>query len=221
MPTIIDAHCHPTLKRYLFDWSIYHNYTTPPRKSQNYTDILMTVKAMRDGNVYVGLAAHYLPEYKIKNDWKRIRLIRSIPGLRKLANRYIRKLEDKTKSFEQTLKMIDNFEENVKSNTTSNAAMVAHNYQELEEGLAQKKTIFIHALEGGHHLGRDLPVEQYIEHIRVLKHKGVALITLLHWYPNNITSPTEGVPPRTKKLVGMQYVPSGNDPLSTTVQGID
>ena len=158
------------------------------------------------------LAVHYLPEGQIRDDWK---MVDAIKPVKKYMEKYSDKIE-REDAFAQTLAMMDDFEKEFEK---TEEAAVAHNMAELEAYLGQQKKVFIHSIEGAHHLGRGLSVTQYREHIAQLEAKGVAMLTLLHFFPNDVTTSTEGLPPGQKKLVGMQYV-SQPAPLTEVGRGI-
>src|SRR5688572_29561058 len=104
MAFFIDIHCHPTLKHYLFDHSpLKKGHST---QDSNYSNIQVTVPAMKKGDVQVALAAHYLPEKQIKDDWKSVDDIKTL-------KKYIEKHSDKIEredAFAQTLSMMEEFE---------------------------------------------------------------------------------------------------------------
>lgn len=210
MALFIDAHCHPPLKHFLFGHSpVKKGHAT---EDSNYTNIQVTVPAMQKGGVNVVLAAHYLPEGQIRDDWKTIEAIKPV---KKYLEKYAEKIE-REDAFAQTLAMIDDFEKEFQK---TDEAAVAHNMTELEACLDQHKKVFVHTVEGAHHLGRGLTLADYQEHIAQLEAKGVAMLTLLHFYPNDVTTPTEGLPPGQKALIGMQYV-SQPAPLTEVGKGI-
>lgn len=210
MALFIDAHCHPTLKQYLFGHSpLKKGHAT---QDSNYTNIQVTVPAMKKGGIDAVLAAHYLPEKQLPDDWK---VIDAAKPVKKFLKKYSDKLE-KDDAFAQTLSLINEFEVLFKD---SEDAAIAHNMAELELYTGQNKKVFIHTLEGAHHLGRGLSVADYKEHIALLSAKGVAMLTLLHFFPNDVSTPTEGLPPGQKALVGMQYVPQPS-PLTAVGEGI-
>jgi microsomal dipeptidase-like Zn-dependent dipeptidase len=206
MTPYIDIHCHPTLKHYLYGHSVYKK--GQGSKDSNYSNIQVTEPAMRKAGINAVLAAHYLPEKQIKDDWK---VIAGEKLVKKLVEKYVDKLEPED-AFARTIEMIEDFEELI---TEDNRAMMAHNFSELEEGIREDRRVFIHTIEGAHHLGRGLGIEAYAAHIAELESRGVAMLTLLHFFPNDVTTPTEGLPPMQKHLVGMQYKPQPS-PLSDT-----
>lgn len=210
MSLYIDTHCHPALKHFLFGHSpLKKGHAT---EDSNYTNIQVTVPAMKKGGLDAVLAAHYLPEKQIKDDWK---LADAVKPVKKFVEKYSDKIE-REDAFAQTLAMMDEFEALFEK---ADEAAVAHNVAEMEALLQQGKKVFVHTIEGAHHLGRGLSPDQYKTHIRLLAEKGVAMLTLLHFFPNDVTTPTEGLPPGQKKLVGMQYV-SQPSPLTNAGRSI-
>jgi microsomal dipeptidase-like Zn-dependent dipeptidase len=212
MPVFIDMHCHPTLKHYLFGYSVFREPFG--RKDNDYANISVTAPAMSSGNVQVVMAAHHLPERDIVHDWRLV--IFSLPLLGPFIKQYIKKVE-KDDPYAQTLAMIADFELLFAGQST---AVIAHTRTELSAALAAGQKVFIHTLEGGHQLGRGETTDEYKHRIDDLKEKGVAMITLSHFYPNDITAPCEGMPPNTKKLLGMNYIPPEKTPLTPAGRAI-
>lgn len=206
MSYFIDGHCHPTLKHYLYGHSPLQKSNGTP--DLNYTNIQVTEPSLRKAGVQAVLAAHYLPEKMITEDWK---VLAASGPVQKFLKAHTHKFE-KADAFAQALGMIDEFEAAL---ATSDQATIARNFSALEQGIAQNKTVFIHTIEGAHQLGRGLEAQEYVKHIGQLEQRGVAMLTLCHFYPNDITTPTEGLPPGQKKLLGMQYTPQ-DSPLTST-----
>lgn len=206
MPLFLDAHCHPSLKHYLFGHSVFSK--SSGKKENNYFNIQVTQRSLQKAGINGVITAHYLPEKEVLNDWKTLRIMS--PVLKTFFNKYFQKAE-KANPYTQTLQMISEFELHIQG---QESATIAHTYSELQFALDNNKVFYIHSLEGGHHLGRNLTSEEYGRHIVELKSLGVGLITLSHFYPNDITSPCEGIPPRSKKFLGMRYKPPISSPLT-------
>jgi microsomal dipeptidase-like Zn-dependent dipeptidase len=206
MDLFFDAHCHPTLKRYLFGYNFFR--PGRPRKDNDYTNIVVTLPALERGNVNAIIAFHHLPEKQIIDDWKTVDVLH--PLLKVFAHRYLLKVERKD-AFGQTIDMITEFEDHVRS---GEGCKIAYSYVELINILNSGEKAILQGLEGGHHLGRDLSLADYEAHLGVMRAKGIAVITLSHFYPNDITSPIEGIPPKTKRELGMHYVPDPNVELT-------
>jgi microsomal dipeptidase-like Zn-dependent dipeptidase len=212
MALFIDTHCHPTLKHYLFGYTVFREGFG--RKDNDYANISVTEPGMVEGNVNVVMAAHHLPEKNIKHDWRLVQF--SLPLFGPFIKQYFEKVE-KDNPYQQTLDMIDDFESLFGGQTDT---VIAHNLKELQEALTDNKKVFIHTVEGGHHLGRGETAEIYLQRLDELKRKGVAMITLSHFYPNDITTPVEGIPPNTKKLLGMVYTPGAGIPMTELSKAI-
>ena len=119
--------------------------------------------------------------------------------------------------------------------------LVAQNWEEFKKALDSEHVIpMAHAIEGAHALGRNFPISQdkiaalqsqktrpdgknhdmngdyYVHNLKLLKARGVCLMTLSHFFPNEVAYPVEGISPDEKRLPGMtsSYDPSKNYPLS-------
>ncbi len=209
MNLFIDIHCHPTIKHNLFGYSIFRE--SNGRKDNNYSNIQVTQPSLKKSGVNGVFASHYLPERNILKDWRVVKKL--YPLLKIFLRKYLRKVEKENKAYQQTLKMIGDFESLF---TGQNEAAIVHSLTEMQEAIRLEKTFYVHVLEGAHHLGRNLPIEKYLKRIDELKKKGIALITLSHFYPNDIAYPTEGLTPLTKKRLRMRFVPKASVSLTAT-----
>jgi hypothetical protein len=84
MSLFIDAHCHPTLKHYLFGYSVFRG--SRGQKDNNYTNIQVTQPAMRFAGVDAVMSAHYLPEKYLVSDWNLVQ--DGFPVLQVFLNKY-------------------------------------------------------------------------------------------------------------------------------------
>lgn len=202
MSYFIDAHCHPVLKHYLFGEKYKHSLLTESNgcKDDNFTNRQVTIPAMKKAGVNAVLAAHYLPEKYILKDWKIAKDL--ISYLRIFIKRYIEKVESDD-AYKQTLQMISDFENYIRLHPKD--AVIAHSFMELKQFINEERRIFIHVLEGAHHLGRGKSIETYLKRIDELKNCGVALLTISHFFPNTISYPCEGISPVTKRALKVSY----------------
>jgi len=123
--------------------------------------------------------------------------------------------------------------------------VIATDYKKYEDALNDPKSIAVaHAIEGGHALGRAFPISRkrqdellkknpslyqqrltlskandpapYIKNLKVLAAKGVCLITLSHFFRNDLCYPVDGISPDSKTTPGMawEYTPDQDRPLS-------
>jgi len=113
--------------------------------------------------------------------------------------------------------------------------VIAQNWEEFRRALDSDDTIpMAHAIEGAHALGRNFPISAekkasnlenafkmevnkhnldkiptdstyYIRNLKMLKARGVCLMTLSHFFHNDIADPVEGVSPDEKKVPKMDW----------------
>jgi len=215
----IDIHCHPSLKIWLFD---KHLYNTRKPQGLNFSDqMFVNLTSMKDGGVNAGVAVHYLPEIELKTEAMQQFLI----DIAYLALRTIcgRKLEDllenratPVKPFEQIIKYIDKFEEDVrKSKARQFKVEVAHSLTEFNSFLAAGNIVFVHSIEGLHCLGtKAITLAQAKAHLDELFNRGVCQITLAHFIENVVVSSQGGIPPLIAKVI--QY-----DMMNTYANGFN
>jgi microsomal dipeptidase-like Zn-dependent dipeptidase len=92
---------------------------------------------------------------------------------------------------DDVLGQIDGVEENISSKHSAEAA-VAHNPAELEAALSAGKLAFVHALEGGFHLGGT--PEEVDAAVTKLATRGVAYVTLAHLFFRQIATNANALP---------------------------
>ena len=186
-----DLHLHPSLKMYLFGKKLYKNYRTGG--AWNPLTMRVTLPKIRSGGMNVLISSIYVPERAMIEDCKLLKSVLWGLGIFNKKFSLIRKGDH----FATTLLIMDHF---VKEVALTNDlilydVMVARGMGELEQGLADGKLVFIHAVEGGHSLGGD------IDHLKSFYNHGVCMITLAHFYENEITQTVGGIPD-DKKFLG-------------------
>jgi membrane dipeptidase len=217
----IDMHCHPSLKSYLFDSDVTEDHKT--YKDFNLFDqeaMQVDIPKMKKGEVNCVLSAHYLPEIGLI---KNCSLLKSTRALLKIFLASLMDRIEKDSSpdmpFKQTMSSIQSFENYVKK---SPDAIIARNFNELKRGIEEKKLVFVHSIEGGHSLGRssgtnNLPDEFYFTHLKQFFDCGVCMITLAHFFSNDLVTPVIGFPPSMAKLLGLKQPDDNGRPgLSLT-----
>ncbi|HEX2868177.1 MAG TPA: membrane dipeptidase [Ignavibacteriales bacterium] len=196
MPTI-DIHCHPGLKTWIFNSDFDDDH---PSFSTDFfpTDMRVDYPKMVQGGVDVILSSVYIPESPLISE-----VIKSSPLIH-ILSRFINVKEKAEfnstpeRPFEQTLEFINLFEKKIKRAADSGANIaVARSYDELERFMRDGKRAVIHSIEGAHSLGRKVDGREpdYISHLNVLFEKRVCLLTLAHFYKNDIVAPVIGMPP--------------------------
>ncbi len=71
-------------------------------------------------------------------------------------------------------------------------AELVRSNKELDTAIANQRIAFVHTIEGAHVVPGDL--DRIDELVRQLAHRGVASITLAHFYPNKAVPPAHGIP---------------------------
>lgn len=185
--TIMDLHVHPSLKTYLFDKKLNKRHRTGG--AWNPFAMRVDLPKTIDGGVDVIFSTIYSPEKKMIEDCWFLKLLTNFVG---------KKLRGITRDppFETTMKMLEHFEEAV-SNAKINGVHVAEmakSISDLHRILDEGKIAVIHSIEGAHSLGGKL------ENVKTFFDKGVSLLTLAHFYENEVGYTVGGIPEDKKFL---------------------
>jgi membrane dipeptidase len=182
--TLIDMHAHPALKAGFFYRSLGKRVYPSPRAFDPLA-VRTNFPRLHEGGVDVLLSVVYAPERGIVNSAPPLKLLRYItPRLwHKVYGRGYMTI---------TLENMDVIENQANAamdeQTGKPLARFAHSLSELEAILQdpdpQRPVALIHAIEGGHTL------EGKLENLEMLFQLGVAYLTLAHFFPNEIVSPT-------------------------------
>lgn len=171
---IIDMHAHPSLKVSLFKRTITRAYAA----ARTFNPLLFRTnfQKLEQGGVDVLLSTIYAPERDIVEDCvylKVLALLMPVTYRKLFSNGY----------FGVTLEMMEKVEAQVRS---SPRAAMAKSVQQLDALLKQgepRPIIMVHSVEGGHSLDGKL------ENLDALHQRGVAYLTLAHFYPNQAVFP--------------------------------
>ena len=202
----IDIHCHPSLKTYLYNSDLSERHIASA--GSNPFHVQVDFPKMMEGKVNAILASHYLPEIGLRRECKLVKGIYG--GLKFLFSDITDKLEsDKNfqAPFEQTLQMLKIFESKVhEASARGFDVMIARSYEEFVNGLSDGKTMILHAIEGAHSLGRqqnneNISEESYHSNLDQFYELGVCMITLSHFFENDLAPPVNGIPPSLRKLL--------------------
>lgn len=197
----VDMHCHPGLKVYLFETDIAKEHCPLPDGLP--MGMLVDVHSMQAGNLRVALNHHYVPE-------RGFLLLPGRENLGKFLKRAIgsvfnefETVKNPTDVVEKTWRSINDTENNVKQASKHYTICVPKNYAEFLKAREQNQLILLHALEGGHHLGRGYDtVQPYIENLKKYAEAGICQLTLAHFFENDICDSAGGIPPKLSKLLG-------------------
>ena len=247
---IVDLHCHPSLKMYLFGRKLWRRHT--PGLGINAIDLQDDMAQLTSGSIpdqdgkglVKGMVvAHYLPEVGIEQ-WDTLKKI--YPKIARVFKKFTGKIEHGDASnITQVLVMIKELNSQVdKANKKKGFELfkVVQHYDDFSAAIKNKQFPIAHAIEGAHALGRDrsAPVNRirphnpyaekmkivghdkvpdYIENLKTLKSNGVCMMTLAHFFSNDIAYPVEGISPDEKKTIGMRWkytnTPKDNRQLTT------
>lgn len=240
---IVDLHCHPSLKMYLWNKKIWKH--SSPSPGINLLSMQYTVDELASGYVKGFLAAHYLVEAALTRESAVLKKL--FPIIKRLFSDLGDKVEHEDHSnFTQINEMIDTLERQIHlANQKQNKVqfVIARDFSEFEQALSQSKIPIAHAIEGAHALGRNFPITRkrnearreekqlrgqeecvntpladpdwYIRNLEALKARGVCLMGLGHFFRNDLVFPVEGISPDAKGLIHMYwtYTPDQNFPL--------
>ena len=194
--TVIDIHAHPALKAVLFQRTLLRRdrriwpFFWPP-------NLRTSFPALRAGGVDVLFSAIYAPEKPLIEDFPLIKLLRRLPFT--YVRRMWRTLVEPPYA-EVTDALLDDLENRLEEHARQSArsadqrpVKLARSLTELEGILAQGAAApiaFVHTLEGGHGLqGETSTEEEVIGNLEHFFARGVAAITLVHFYPNALGMP--------------------------------
>ncbi len=219
---ILDLHCHPPLKYYLWGRKLWQHH--PSRAGANIANMQVDILKLEAGGVTGLTAVHYLPEQGLVKQAGTLRKV--FPKLRFLFPVFVEKLEQGgSANYRQMNTMIDDFEEQVRlTNIKHNGKKIriAKRYSEFEQIMAAGDIAMAHAIEGAHALGRELSSDngdKYIEHLDYFIDRGVCMMTLAHFFENDVVAPVEGIPPIMKERLRLnwQFDPQEDDKPLTPV----
>ena len=183
---VVDLHAHPSLKTSLFGlrWDRRHR----PGSAFNPLSLRCDLPKLVAGGVDVLCSAVYVPERGVLDDCLPLRVGTLLfPPIRRLID---------GDPFRGAMHVLDDFERIVADTPPVEGvrAAVARSPSELTAHRDAGHLAIIHTLEGAHHLAGDAGnVSRFAE-------RGVAMLTLAHFYPNGVAPPVDGVPPDHKGL---------------------
>jgi len=184
---VIDAHVHPSLKTFLWRKKIGKTH----RSGGAFNPFTMRVDLPKTiaGGVDVLVSSIYLPEKGLLDDCAPLEL------LSKIAPKRIRRLF-KGDPFERTVEILGDFERALdRANSRGRElARVVGSSAEMERATADGVVAVVHAVEGAHSLGGN------VGNVEALWQRGVCMLTLAHFYANEVAAPVVGIPPEMQKL---------------------
>jgi membrane dipeptidase len=182
-PGLTDIHAHPAMNAFLWDRDLRRHWFTG--RTFNPLASLTDFPMLEQGGVKVLWSSLHVPEsrlFRCKLLWLAAHLTR---GGRRLLKR---------SAWECVLMMMDEMERQV---ARTERFEIARSNAELDAALAKARTAIVHTVEGGHVLGADLAADDLagrLARLEQLADRGVASLTLVHFFPNQIAGQAEAIP---------------------------
>ncbi|HVO68668.1 MAG TPA: membrane dipeptidase [Aggregatilineaceae bacterium] len=211
--TVVDFHAHPALKAVLFHRNLTRRYRPltaffwPPNVETNFP-------ALERGGVDVLLSAIYAPEKPILTDLPLLKVLRYAPWpfIRRTWNELFQRTY-----FEATVGLLDDLEGRIdaynrraKPGARQRHVELAHSVDDLDRMVSQGSRgpiAFIHTIEGGHSLqGETGSADEVLRNLDALFERGVAALTLAHFYPNRLVSPVFPYPEYLLPLISQKHI---------------
>jgi microsomal dipeptidase-like Zn-dependent dipeptidase len=200
-PVLFDLHCHPSLKIYLYSDKISEEHHPPGDVTP--FGMCVDLPGMQKSNVKVIFSSHYIPEYGFLHS-KGGNFI--FKGLLTLNMRPEVKFDSNApgmNAFRKVEESMQDIESQVKGASEAFNVTIPKNLAEFEVAYAAGKTIILHCIEGGHHLGKELAGDnEYIWNLGYLKKRGLCLMTLSHFFQNDLCDTGGGIPPVDAQRLG-------------------
>jgi membrane dipeptidase len=175
-------HAHPSFNVSLFNRAITARFY-PSRSAFDPFSVRTNIPTLQKGGVDVLLSAVYAPERGIFDECRYLRVLRFFLSFtwKKIYGRPY---------FDVTSQMLDEIETAIEAArdpvSAKPAAQFAHSLSELESILSQgegRPVAFVHAIEGGH------CIDGKLENLQTFFERGVAYMTLAHFFENEIVHP--------------------------------
>ena len=180
---LVDLHAHPALKASLFYRYLGRRIYPSPRAFDPFA-VRTNFPRLKEGGVDVLMSVIYAPERGIIDSAPPLKLLRYLTP-RLWAKAYGRGYFAVAS---EMMDVIENQARTAKDGTGKPQARFAHSLSELNAILddpdPSRPVALIHSIEGGHTL------EGKIENLDRLFQRGVAYMTLGHFFPNEIVNPT-------------------------------
>ncbi len=188
-PGLTDIHAHPAMNSFLWGRDLRRHYWTGHHFNPlaSCTDFKMLEK----GGVKVLWSSLHIPERQYFGCWYIWLAAHLFSGGRKLLKR---------DAWECLLLMMAKMEEQV--GRSGDRFEMAGSNEELDKVLEAGKTAIVHTVEGGHVLGAGLAdddLDGRLARVDELAERGVASLTLMHLFPNDLGGHAEGIPEKQRK----------------------
>jgi len=201
---LCDVHIHPSMKMFLLNRNLWRHYWSGsffnPFSSRS------DFRMLQKGGMKLVWATHHLVEKQIAQDcW----LIRAALFLTPAYSKIM-----KGPRIERTLYIMDRFERELRRRPQKTE--LAKSVVDIRRILQEGKMVFVHAVEGGHVL------DGKIENLDRLAERGVACLTLTHFYKNELVTQVDAIPEDQfiKKLCKFNFRTGGEPALTEFGKGV-
>ncbi len=196
---LTDLHAHPSLKAFLFRRNLWRHYRSG--SGFNPLSSRSDFKMLEKGGVGVLWASHYLPERPLFSDCFLIRAAAFVltPVYFKLT---------RGSQFERLLEMMEALEREIDRDTSK--IELARSVEEVDRIRGEGKIAVVHTVEGAHVLEGDA------SRLSLLAERGVAMLTLTHFYPTGVAAHADALPRDNflRRLCGFEFE-HGKPPMLT------
>lgn len=192
---VVDVHAHPALKAAFFHRNLTQRLKVIPSFFWPLT-VRTNFSALQEGGVDVLLSALYAPEKPLLDTFRFLKLMRYTPW--SFAQHAWRDLFQPP-YFTVTKTLLKDIEQRIASYRQQTPpgqrpVELAHSVADLDRMLAQGSQgpiAFVHTVEGGHALEGDTgSSDEILNNLHTLFERGVASLTLAHFFPNRLVMPT-------------------------------
>ncbi len=185
--TIVDLHIHPSMQQSLFGRRLGMRYAINRKIHGSPLAVRASFPRMRDGGYDVFMSTIHIPEKGLVKDFP---LVRIFSVLRPVLWRQIIAAQP----YDATLRVMADMEKAAAESSGYGWAKIAHSVAELNDILSlprdNRPIAAVHAIEGAHSLGGKQASEAgVLGNLETLFKRGVAMITLAHFYPNQVVNP--------------------------------
>lgn len=180
---LVDLHCHPSLKLYLFEEEKFDQDHIVP-DSPDLFRLRVDIPSLLAGGVRAVLSTAHVPEKMLLKDCFLLNLVLPL-------NRRAQLLSNNPPS-DITHVLLDHFEAAVQEGAEQgHPVTLCRSFHELQTALQDNKLAFLHAIEGGHSLKGGRPL---LDNLEAYFNRGVCLLTPAHFYDHDISPPVPGIP---------------------------
>ena len=190
---IIDLHCHPSLKTYLFDKDFGTDDKYFTGGIWNPLVMQCDIPKMKRAGIKAVFSSIYTLEKELLNDCEPLKFI---AGLYSAFDSKIKFLTN-SNYYDATLAILKDIENEI--NEAKNDVVVVKTLNEYELAFKNNKIAIIHAIEGSHVL--DNSSNKFANVFQILDdyyNRGVRMITIAHMYNNNYVESVGGIPDSMK-----------------------